>query len=53
MTESTPDKGAPLHEQRDWLRVTLACIGDAAVTTDADGQVTFLNHVAESLPAGR
>jgi PAS domain S-box-containing protein len=38
-----------LHEQRDWLLVTLSCIGDAVITTDREGQITFLNPVAESL----
>jgi PAS domain S-box-containing protein len=38
-----------LHEQRDWLLVTLSCIGDAVITTDGEGRVTFLNPVAESL----
>jgi PAS domain S-box-containing protein len=37
------------HEQREWLRVTLASIGDAVITTDTAGNVTFLNPVAESL----
>lgn len=38
-----------LHEQRDWLLVTLSSIGDAVITTDTGGRVTFLNPVAESL----
>ena len=38
-----------LDEQQDWLRVTLSSIGDAVITTDASGNVTFLNPVAESL----
>jgi PAS domain S-box-containing protein len=38
-----------LRQQREWLRVTLASIGDAVITTDTAGQVTFLNPVAESL----
>ncbi|MGL4553626.1 MAG: PAS domain-containing protein, partial [Gemmataceae bacterium] len=38
-----------LREQRDWLRVTLSSIGDAVVTSDTQGRVTFLNPVAESL----
>ncbi len=39
-------------EHSENLRVTLANIGDAVITTDADGRVTFLNPVAES-SAGR
>jgi PAS domain S-box-containing protein len=35
--------------QPEWFRVTLASIGEAVVTTDTKGQVTFLNSVAESL----
>ena len=35
------------HAER--LRVTLASIGDAVITTDAKGSVTYLNRVAESL----
>src|SRR6185503_17189584 len=31
------------------LRVTLGSIGDAVITTDNDGHVTYLNRVAESL----
>ncbi len=38
-----------LHEQREWLRVTLASIGDAVITTDEAGRVTFLNGVAQDL----
>jgi PAS domain S-box-containing protein len=38
-----------LHEQREWLRVTLASIGDAVITTDTSGKVTFLNPVAQTL----
>ena len=38
-----------LHRHREWLRVTLASIGDAVIATDLDGRVTFLNAVAESL----
>ena len=36
-------------EQRELLRVTLGSIGDAVITTDIDGRVTYLNAVAESL----
>lgn len=38
-----------LHERREWLRVTLSIIGDAVITTDIKGCVTFLNPVAQSL----
>ena len=38
-----------LRQQSEWLRVTLASIGDGVITTDADGRVTFLNAVAQSL----
>ena len=31
------------------LRVTLGSIGDAVITTDIEGRVTYLNRVAESL----
>ncbi len=40
---------AKLQEQREWLRITLNSIGDAVITTDTDGRVTFLNPVAVSL----
>jgi PAS domain S-box-containing protein len=35
-----------LRAQRDWLEVTLSSLGDALITTDSSGVVTFLNHVA-------
>jgi len=38
-----------LRKQSDWLRVTLSSIGDAVISTDVEGQVTFMNRVAESL----
>jgi PAS domain S-box-containing protein len=38
-----------LRQNREWLRVTLASIGDAVLTTDTRGLVTFLNPVAEAL----
>ena len=38
-----------LRQQREWLRVTLTSIGDAVIATDANGRVTFVNPVAESL----
>ena len=38
-----------LAEQHEMLRVTLQSIGDAVVTTDAKGFVTWLNPVAERM----
>jgi PAS domain S-box-containing protein len=37
-----------LHAQREMLRVTLSSIGDAVITTDLEGRVTFMNPVAEA-----
>ncbi|HYF48680.1 MAG TPA: PAS domain S-box protein [Planctomycetota bacterium] len=37
------------HPEPDWFRVTLASIGDAVIATDMDGNVTFMNSVAEQL----
>jgi hypothetical protein len=38
------------HEQREWLRVTLSSIGDAVITTDTKGCVTFLNPILSLNP---
>jgi PAS domain S-box-containing protein len=40
---------AQLRQQREWFQVTLASIGDAVITTDTEGRVTFLNPVGEQL----
>ncbi len=34
------------HQERERLQVTLASIGDAVISTDAEGRVDFLNPVA-------
>ncbi|HEY4592631.1 MAG TPA: ATP-binding protein, partial [Thermoanaerobaculia bacterium] len=39
--------------QRDWLRIALDKIGDAVVTLDAQGRVTFMNPAAERLAGAR
>ncbi len=47
--EALERKSAELAHQREWFRVTLASIGDAVITTDTGGNITFLNPVAEAL----
>ncbi len=37
-----------IADQRERFRVTLASIGDAVITTDTEGRVTYLNGVAEA-----
>ena len=36
-------------EQREVFRVTLRSIGDAVLTTDTAGRITYINEIAESL----
>jgi PAS domain S-box-containing protein len=38
-----------IDRQREYLDVTLASIGDGVIVTDAKGNVTFLNEVAQQL----
>ena len=38
-----------LEQQREWFEVTLASIGDAVITTDVQGRITFLNPIAASM----
>jgi PAS domain S-box-containing protein len=40
---------AVVHDQREWLRITLASIGDAVIATNTEGRITFLNPVAQEL----
>lgn len=42
-----------LAEQREMLQVTLQSIGDAVITTDAQGRVQWLNPVAERMTGWR
>src|SRR5271157_2402957 len=47
--EALETKNQELQQQREWFQVTLSSIGDAVITTDALGAVTFLNPVAEAM----
>ncbi len=38
-----------LKNEREWLKVTLASIGDAVIATDTEASVTFLNPIATAL----
>ncbi|NLD47177.1 MAG: transporter substrate-binding domain-containing protein, partial [Clostridiaceae bacterium] len=38
-----------LKKQHDWLRITLTSIGDAIITTDEKGLVTFVNDEGKKL----
>ena len=38
-----------LRTEKDLFRITLASIGDAVITTDADARITYLNTVAERM----
>ncbi len=38
-----------LRQQHELLQVTLSSIGDAVISTDATGRITFMNAVAEAL----
>ncbi|HET6326235.1 MAG TPA: CHASE3 domain-containing protein [Planctomycetaceae bacterium] len=46
---SLAKSASAIHEQREWLRTTLASIGDAVIATDVGGRVAFVNPIAESL----
>jgi diguanylate cyclase (GGDEF)-like protein/PAS domain S-box-containing protein len=46
-------KTEELRQQRELFEVTLASIGDAVITADAQGNITYLNPVAETLTGWR
>ncbi|HET9625096.1 MAG TPA: ATP-binding protein [Kofleriaceae bacterium] len=42
-------QGEALRVSQEWFATALRSIGDAVITTDSDGKVTFLNAVAEQV----
>ncbi|MGQ9628041.1 MAG: CHASE4 domain-containing protein, partial [Anaerolineae bacterium] len=49
MLEALEGAQRELQLNEKWLATTLKSIGDAVIATDAEGHVTFMNSVAESL----
>jgi PAS domain S-box-containing protein len=49
LTAARRRTAALLRAEREYLQVTLASIGDAVITTDIDGCITYINGIAESL----
>ncbi len=49
LTENQRRAEKEVDEQREWLQTTLASIGDGVIAADVNGQITFLNGVAETL----
>ena len=47
-TDDVDDARSGVKPSRDWLQISLASIGEAVMTTDTLGVVTFLNPVAET-----
>jgi diguanylate cyclase (GGDEF)-like protein/PAS domain S-box-containing protein len=48
-SEALASKAEELRQQRELFEVTLASIGDAVITTDARGRITYLNPIAEAM----
>ncbi len=47
--EALEESQTELRDQHERYKVTLSSIGDAVIATDAQGKVTFLNPLAETL----
>ena len=47
--EATRSAQARAHQRQELFRVTLRSIGDAVITTDIGGRLTYINGVGESL----
>jgi PAS domain S-box-containing protein len=48
-SRSSLAQAATLRQDHEWFRITLASISDAVIAANADGKVTFLNAVAQTL----
>ncbi len=46
-TEALTLANDALHQEKELFQVTLASIGDAVITTDSSGKITYLNPIAE------
>jgi PAS domain S-box-containing protein len=51
--EALERKTEELQQQREWFEVTLNSIGDAVITVDIQGRVSYLNPVAEAMTGWR
>jgi PAS domain-containing protein len=49
MNAQIQNNSRALRQSREWLATTLQSIGDAVITTDTDGNITFMNPMAEQL----
>ncbi len=47
--EKQPEAGLLASQVMTWYQVTLSAIGDAVLTADPEGRITYMNPVAESL----
>lgn len=47
--EALERANAELEQSREWFRVTLSSIGDAVISADTDGRISFVNPVAEAM----
>jgi PAS domain S-box-containing protein len=49
MNAQIQNNSRALRQSKEWLATTLQSIGDAVITTDTDGNITFMNPMAEQL----
>jgi diguanylate cyclase (GGDEF)-like protein/PAS domain S-box-containing protein len=47
--EELERKTEELSKQREWFQVTLASVADGVITTNRQGEVTYLNPIAEAM----